>query len=331
MTSLSAGYSHACGVTTSGVVQCWGGNANGQLGDNTIAPRSVPAPIASSLTFTAVAAGDAHTCALASGGDVYCWGSDGKGQLGDGNQVSNITTPIKVVGGLSFASISAGGYHTCGVTVGGDAYCWGSNATGQLGDSSLTDRLTPSRVAGGLKFTSISAGESHTCGVASDGKAYCWGDDKYGQLGFGTPTAQKATPTAVAAGLPFLALSAGGFHTCGIASDSSAWCWGDNSTGELGVFPSNNGLPSAVAGGLLFKAILLGVERSRRARERTIGHRQQPAQSGRSALIARIIAWSSPSSASGSCSLPVIPLTASSVGVGWPPSASRRTPNTSVS
>jgi alpha-tubulin suppressor-like RCC1 family protein len=58
--------------------------------------------------------------------------------------------------------------------------------------------------------------------------------------------------------LSFLALSAAGFHTCGIASDSRAWCWGDNSTGELGVFPSNNGLPSAVADGLLFKAISAG-------------------------------------------------------------------------
>jgi alpha-tubulin suppressor-like RCC1 family protein len=259
MNSLSAGYSHACGVTTSGVVQCWGGNAYGQLGDNTLASRSVPAPIVSSLTLTAVAAGHAHTCALASGGDVYCWGSDGRGQLGDGNQGSNSTAPIKVAGGISFASVSAGGYHTCGITVGGDAYCWGSNANGQLGDSSLTDRSMPSRVAGGLKFTSISAGESHTCGVASGGKAYCWGDDRYGQLGSGPPIAQETTPTAVAGGLSFLALSAGGFHTCGIASDSRAWCWGDNSNSELGTsLPNDNASPSAVAGGLLFNAISAG-------------------------------------------------------------------------
>jgi len=259
MTSLSGGDSHACGVTTSGVVQCWGGNVNGQLGDNTVTSRSIPAAIISSLTFIAVAAGDQHSCALTSGGDVYCWGSNSNGQLGNGSQASNSTTPIKVVAGVSFASIGAGGYHTCGITVGGDAYCWGLNASGQLGDSSLANRSIPVAVTGGFKFTSVSAGESHTCGVASDGKAYCWGDDKYGQLGFGIPVAQKTSPTAVAAGLPFVALSAGGFHTCGIASDSRAWCWGDNSTGELGVAnPTNNASPSAVAGGLLFKSISAG-------------------------------------------------------------------------
>jgi alpha-tubulin suppressor-like RCC1 family protein len=248
MTSLSAGYYHACGVTTSGVVQCWGDNSSGELGDNTTTSRAVPAPIASSLAFTSVAAGGAHTCAVAAGGVVYCWGFSANGRLGDGGQASIGTQPVKVAGALSFASIAAGGSHTCGVTTSGDAYCWGLNASGQLGDNSVIDRSTPVAVAGGFKFTSVSAGDSHSCGIVVGGAAYCWGDNTYGQLGDGTFAAQK-TPTLVPGGMSFVALSAGGFHTCGIASGGRASCWGDNSTGELG---------NASVGGLLFKSISAG-------------------------------------------------------------------------
>jgi alpha-tubulin suppressor-like RCC1 family protein len=259
MTSLSVGFSHACGVTTSGVVQCWGNNTSGQLGDNTATSRSLPAPIASSLTFTSVTAGTAHTCALATNGDAYCWGPISNGRLGDGGQATSGLTPVKVAGAHVFASISAGDNHTCAVTTSGDAYCWGSNEFGKLGDNSVTDRSTPVAVAGGYKFTAVSAAEYHTCGIVANGAAVCWGGDQYGQLGDGTPLAQKHSPTAVAGGLAFVAVSAGGIHTCGITTSSAAWCWGDNSAGELGgAFGDISASPTAVGGGLLFKSIGAG-------------------------------------------------------------------------
>lgn len=259
MTSLSAGLSHACGVTTGGVVQCWGGNFYGELGDNTFTSRSVPSPIVSPLTFIAVTAGAAHTCALTGGGDVYCWGSNFNGRLGDGGLTTTAKQPVKVVGSHSFASISAGGAHTCGVTTGGDAYCWGTNGDGQLGNNTATNHSTPTPVAGGFKFTAVSAAESHTCGVVVSGAAYCWGDDSHGELGDGTPLAQRNAPTPVTGGLSFVAISAGGYHTCGIAASSAAWCWGDNGRGELGNSTTSfSASPTAVAGGLLFKSISAG-------------------------------------------------------------------------
>src|SRR3989449_1133367 len=91
---------------------------------------------------------------------------------------------------LMFAAVNAGGYHTCGVTTAGAAYCWGANDAGQLGDATLTDHTSPVVVGGGLTFTAVSAGLAHNCGVTTAGAAYCWGYNGTGQLGDGTTTNQ---------------------------------------------------------------------------------------------------------------------------------------------
>ena len=93
---------------------------------------------------------------------------------------------MSVAGGLGFAAVSVGGTHTCGVTTGGAAYCWGDNGYGQLGDGTTTQRPSPVRVAGALTFRAVSAGSSHTCGLTTTRLAYCWGDNFRGALGDGT-------------------------------------------------------------------------------------------------------------------------------------------------
>ena len=94
------------------------------------------------------------------------------------------------------ASISAGTYHTVGITTSGDAYAWGSNLFGSVGDGTMTQRLTPTLVSGGHTWASIETGFFHTVGVTPSGDAYAWGINFYGQLGNGTTT-DRATPTLV--------------------------------------------------------------------------------------------------------------------------------------
>ena len=162
---------------------------------------------------------------------------------------------------FTLTTVSAGEQFSCGVTTGGEAFCWGRNAVGQLGDGTTTQKLRPTPVSGGLNFQSLSAG-SHTtatyaCGVTTSG-AYCWGDNGFGQLGDGTTT-DRLTPTLVTGGLAFQAVSAGGIHTCGLTAGGVAHCWGDNSVGQLGDGTTTDRLtPTPVSGGLTFQAVRAG-------------------------------------------------------------------------
>jgi alpha-tubulin suppressor-like RCC1 family protein len=164
---------------------------------------------------------------------------------------------------LSFRQISAGNGHTCGVTTGDQAYCWGDNGFstfgGQLGDGTTIRRLKPAAVLGGLSFRQVSAGVTHTCAVTTDNRAYCWGRNDYGQLGDGT-TESRLTPVPVAGGRRFRVVSAGNFHSCGITPSDVLFCWGSNRYGVLGTGPAgtNSFTPARVAGGHTWRNVSAG-------------------------------------------------------------------------
>ncbi|MEA3245733.1 MAG: hypothetical protein U9Q74_06220 [Gemmatimonadota bacterium] len=192
----------------------------------------------------------------------WCWGQNNSGQTARGNGaggnfgVDSVPAPITTMpAGVGFDStaISAGAEHACAVesansATPGQAWCWGNNAYGQLGKggsptASSRDSV-PRAVTGALVFKRIYAGEFHTCGITTAGGAYCWGRNDYGQLGDGTRTNQSA-PVAVQGGLVFRTLSLGELYTCGVVGTDLvpgspsqtagvAYCWGDNSRGQLG-------------------------------------------------------------------------------------------------
>ena len=238
ITSIVTGRAHACAVTATHAMKCWGFNQNGQLGDGTTINRSTPAEIPGLNDVSAAGSGAWHTCAISSSGAVKCWGYNVRGQLGDGStQQQNV--PVAVPGVSNVTSVVGGWYHTCAQTAAGAMQCWGDNASGQIGDGTLVSRPAPAAVQGlSSGAVSIAAGWYHSCAAVTGQGIKCWGFNEYGQLGDGTTT-DRPVPTPVESAW-LVGIAAGGWHTCAITASRGMRCWGANSFGQLGDGTANN-------------------------------------------------------------------------------------------
>ncbi len=285
--AVTAADRFACAIKSGGAAYCWGYGAQGQLGNGTTSSSSTPTGVSGSLSFSTISASATYptatqyvmgeACAIAASGTAYCWGSDQFGQLGNGLSSAS-SVPTTVSGGLVLSSVSVGEDHACGVTTTGSGYCWGRNYYGQLGNGTKTgdgSNSSPVQVSGSLAFSSISSGASNTCGITANGAAYCWGEGEHGELGNGTTlppggfsSSGQSTPVAVTGGFTFRSVSAASGYACGVTTANDAYCWGDNSNGQLGTsatlqacstyqgttYPCATS-PVLVAGGLKFASI----------------------------------------------------------------------------
>jgi len=253
-TALSVGGGHTCGLAAGGVAYCWGANHQGQLGHPSAQscsgyPCSLdPAPVTGGLAFTTIAAGGVHTCGLTTAGATYCWGSNADGQLGNPAAGQGSEAPIQVSGGFTFTRLSAGPAHTCALTAGGAAYCWGSNFHGEVGSgSAVVSTPSPLPVFGGFIFSTVTAGSTingygATCGVTSLG-ARCWGSGAGGTLGNGS-TEDSNIPALVAGSLGFAAIA----PSCGIIAAGRVYCWGSGPSVGSGSADAETAVPVEVIG-----------------------------------------------------------------------------------
>ncbi|WP_394842965.1 hypothetical protein LZC95_38600 [Pendulispora brunnea] len=250
---LSMGTTHACAVTSTGAVKCWGSNFDGALGSpgpDSSVPVTVPGLESGAV---AVSVGGHHACALTSEGSVQCWGDNSIGQLGDGSTTSHVgPVTAQVLGSSYVSSVTAGAKHTCAALLSGDVLCWGNNSTGQLGAEPGPPKLTPVDTFidfGGAR--GVWAGGEHTCTATNDGAALCWGEAAYGRLGrSSTSSVPGWYPSRVyALGPGVVTVSAGGFHTCAVLSGGIK-CWGYNGSGQLGIGTTENSPGPAPVTGL---------------------------------------------------------------------------------
>ena len=211
--TLSAGWAHACAISSSGVAICWGSNTHGE----TDAPEG---------EFVQVSGGEGYSCGLRSSGAVECWGS---------NTFGAAEPPVE-----TFSSIGAGNRHACGVTVTSSVLCWGIDSFGQASPSpgrysqvragnGFTCALTVSGTAKcwglsdmgqstppGDEFVRLSAGYFHACGVTLTGSVECWGDNAFHQ---------SNPPTG-----DFQDVRAGFRNTCAISTLRDVVCWGEDNS-----------------------------------------------------------------------------------------------------
>jgi alpha-tubulin suppressor-like RCC1 family protein len=248
-TTISAGGENACSLASTGDLYCWGRHHSGAEG----APQLTPRRVETTLQFVQVQTqGDDYrggrTCGITADGRGYCWGTS---WLGAGNSASPVTSyalPIPVTGNLTFGSIYTGGTHGCGLTTGGAAWCWGLNRDGNLGNPDPLYTFWPSPVTTGLTFVSMSLGDRHGCARTAAGELWCWGRNRSGQLG--APSASMCpvedgssprtadcsrTPVRVTGSVAYSAVAAGTEFTCGLSTGGTAYCWGSNSVGSVGL------------------------------------------------------------------------------------------------
>ncbi len=193
--------------------------------------------------------GGAFSCARFSNLTVSCWGDNGKLQIGTTTPLSGIAPNAVVLStsqlGGGASAISAGAAHVCTLnsemTSAGvkkaRAYCWGDNATAQLGNG-MSGAPSASPDSNLSEASLIGVGPNHSCAArraSPSPQVVCWGLGTSGQLGDGAAVPSTSTIPVVVASLPpnLLALSLGNTHSCA-AQDDLVNCWGDGSKGQLG-------------------------------------------------------------------------------------------------
>lgn len=194
-----------------------------------LAARSLGAePPPNSGGIAAISAGASHTCLLTSRGGVKCWGDNSEGQLGDGTTTSR-PTPGDVIGLASgVQAISAGGWHTCALTIAGGVKCWGRGILGQLGDgafSSSTEPVDVLHLESGVR--SISAGGGHTCAITATSGVKCWGSSSNVVLDDGSYEMDAIPVDVEGFSSGAVSLSTSGTHTC-VLTEVDVMCWGWN-------------------------------------------------------------------------------------------------------
>jgi alpha-tubulin suppressor-like RCC1 family protein len=199
---LAVGYNHICGYI--GFAQqalCWGSDNAAQAGADPASAFYFPGTsyvmFAGNTNLPAgvqrIAAGTEFNCADIAGGTVQCFGRSSDGQLGAAPG-SFSATPVTVSGATGLHGVVTGSRHACALDANSEAWCWGYNYWGMVGNGTWSYSTSSAQKVAGVstgyqtfgatvKFRALAAGAEHTCGISTDNHIYCWGHNNYRQLG----------------------------------------------------------------------------------------------------------------------------------------------------
>lgn len=242
-TEVTANEFSSCALKTDGTAYCWGYNVSGQLGDGTTTTRYMPVRVNTALKFkrismgspianrTGILAGSQTACGVTLEGDVYCWGSNSNGQVGAGLPANSnpVLAPVKVQNiPTQVVDVKVGATFACARSAAGLMWCWGSNASGELGNGTNTQSITATQVQI-ANVADFDLAQSHSlvsqnraCAVTFDGQVHCWGNN---YLANGT-VGNSTTPQPVPGATNMLRISISTLSSCGISNAKTVLCWG---------------------------------------------------------------------------------------------------------
>lgn len=248
--AIAAGAKHTCALYGWGNAKCWGNNQYGQLGNGKFSSSAVPENVLYIFGLVDLAVGDNHSCVVMQNKSVSCWGSNTFGQLGN-NSLINSSSAVNTLLTQPAMSIDAGNDYTCAVMADKTVQCWGWNGRSQQGPKkSSGNNPSPVAVPGLNSISTLALGNMHTCAlnvaVASKPKLLCLGANNYAELGLGSATAYDIDkPTPIIITDPIIDVAAGSDHTCvntTITGVPIFKCWGNNTSGQLGLDPNSPSL-----------------------------------------------------------------------------------------
>lgn len=196
-------------------------------------PDGSPPPVVLQQTDARLATGQDHACAVRAG-QLSCWGRSADGQLGAplGGDSGPRIVPIG-----SVRAPAAGSSHSCALDTQGRVYCFGANDRGQLGTGdSAASNPTPVQVMLRAAAVDVRSAFDHSCALLNDASLWCWGYNWEGQLGLGDthPGNDFPEPVQVGRERDWTFVSTGQGHSCGIRSPGALYCWGRNTSYQIG-------------------------------------------------------------------------------------------------
>lgn len=244
--SVEKGFFHTLLLTESGKVFSYGDNEYGQLGNNTKTDSSVPIDLSSYFQgepIVQISANGWQSFAVTSNGEVYGWGRNQYSQIYGYD--SEILTPQLIPSLSNVQKIEAGGYCTFALVTGGHLYAWGYNAKGNLGNGGTYREVYPCDITGsfdGDLITDISAGKQHAMAITNYGRVFIWGYNDHMQVTGDSTNTYYAMPQDITENFPaeeVLHIYAGG-NSSGVITIFSAYVWGGNEYGQLGIGSTDN-------------------------------------------------------------------------------------------
>ncbi|MEM9191828.1 MAG: hypothetical protein AAGF12_21835 [Myxococcota bacterium] len=241
--SAAAGGRSVCAVAD-GQLWCWGDNRFGQGGVAADEFLASPQRVGEFGDWLQVSLNEEYSCGIRERGVLYCWGQNSpNGRLGTGD-TENVTPCCgdRIPG--SWASVSAGLDHACGIRIDGSLWCWGRieqlGVPGLVQDCGSTPNpCEPVRVDDN-RWQEVAAGDRHTCALREtspgESRVFCWGENRFGQLAQPLSTDMQSTPTPIE-GNDWIKVTAAGDHTCGIRAGNRGQCWGDDRSDQTGCEP----------------------------------------------------------------------------------------------